>query len=122
MQFCLHYGWESEETAHTMLSNAARWLRHGGTLIGTTLEDEVLFARMQEHGESFGNECYRIEFDQRHEMGEKPFGNRYRFWLLDAVDNVPEFVVDWAQFERYVYSLTQYRARIWAAPRVQGAL
>ncbi|WFD22041.1 mRNA (guanine-N(7))-methyltransferase [Malassezia equina] len=102
MQFCLHYGWDSEEHARTMLSNAARWLRPGGTLIGTTLDDETLFARLHEdeHAVSFGNECYRIEFDQRYDMGEKPFGNRYRFWLLDAVDNVPEFVVDWATFER----------------------
>lgn len=102
MQFCLHYGWDSEEHARTMLSNAAHWLRPGGTLIGTTLDDETLFARLHEdeHAVSFGNECYRIEFDQRYDMGEKPFGNRYRFWLLDAVDNVPEFVVDWAMFER----------------------
>lgn len=104
MQFCLHYGWDSEENARTMLSNAARWLRPGGTLIGTTVDDETLLARLHEdeHAVSFGNECYRIEFDQRIEPGEKPFGNRYHFWLLDAVDNVPEFVVDWAAFTRYV--------------------
>lgn len=111
MQFCLHYGWDSEENARTMLSNAARWLRPGGTLIGTTVDDETLLARLHEDERalSFGNECYRIEFDRRYEPGEKPFGDRYHFWLLDAVDNVPEFVVNWAAFERYVEQLTQHR-------------
>ncbi|KAL4399806.1 mRNA cap guanine-N7 methyltransferase [Malassezia pachydermatis] len=104
MQFCLHYGWDTEESARTMLSNVSKWLRPGGTFIGTIPDEETLFARLDAQPEvtdlSFGNENYRIEFEERHESGEKPFGNKYRFWLEDAVDDVPEYVVDWATFER----------------------
>ncbi len=35
MQFCMHYAFESEEKARTMLGNVSNWLRPGGRLVGT---------------------------------------------------------------------------------------
>lgn len=118
LQFCMHYGWDTEEHARTMLANVARYLRVGGTFIGTTLDAETLMGRLDALPDpdalSFGNENYRIEFEERLEPGQKPFGNKYRFWLEDAVDDVPEYVVDWAMFESIAgeYGLQlQYKAR-----------
>lgn len=110
-----------------MLSNIATWLRPGGTFIGTIPDEETLFARLHDLPDtsqiSFGNENYRIEFDERHDAGEKPFGNKYRFWLDDAVDDVPEYVVDWPTFEKYVrWTDAQARSRVQTKAGIQGAL
>lgn len=35
MQFCMHYAFESEEKARTMLNNVSRWLKKGGQFVGT---------------------------------------------------------------------------------------
>lgn len=104
MQFCMHYGWDTEEHARMMLENAAKHLRLGGTFLGTTLDADTLMARLEALDDAdalaFGNDNYRIEFEHRYAPGEKPFGNKYRFWLEDAVDDVAEYVVDWPTFER----------------------
>lgn len=104
LQFCMHYGWDSEEHARTMLENVARFLRPGGHFIGTTLDAETLLARLDATPEpdalSFGNDRYRIEFEHRYAPGTQPFGNKYKFWLEDAVDDVAEYVVDWDTLER----------------------
>ena len=103
MQFCLHYGWDTEENARTMLTNVAKWLRPGGIFIGTIPDEETLFGRLEETGDAtaleFGNDEYKVEFDIRYAQGDMPFGNKYHFWLKDAVDNVPEYVVDWRMLE-----------------------
>lgn len=49
---------------------------------------------------SFGNSVYKITFDNR----ERPvFGHKYWFFLQDAVENVPEYVVRWDNFVQYVF-------------------
>ena len=50
----------------------------------------------------FGNNVYRIKFDTRHRPGEDYYGHRYHFYLEDAVEDVPEFVVYWPNFETCV--------------------
>ncbi len=35
MQFCMHYAFESEQKARTMMENVSSWLRPGGTFVGT---------------------------------------------------------------------------------------
>jgi hypothetical protein len=51
---------------------------------------------------SFGNNIYNIRTDtpipSDNELPQ--FGFRYVFWLKDAVENVPEFLVLWDQFVR----------------------
>ena len=50
---------------------------------------------------SFGNSVYKIRFDNRR---ERPmFGHRYWFYLKDAVDDVPEYIVHWDNFVRCVF-------------------
>lgn len=45
---------------------------------------------------SFGNSVYRIRFEERE---NKPtFGHKYWFFLQDAVENVPEYIVRWQNF------------------------
>ena len=60
---------------------------------------------------SFGNAVYKIRFEERH---HRPiFGHRYWFYLKDAVDDVPEYIVHWDHFVKYVYYLLRaYRVEI----------
>ncbi|EPQ32482.1 uncharacterized protein PFL1_00676 [Pseudozyma flocculosa PF-1] len=99
LQFCMHYAWESVEKARTMLDNVSRFLRVGGTFIGTIPDCDVLRNRLYRSGatsRTFGNAHYHLTFDER--LANTPFGDRYTFFLEDAVENVPEYVVDWPTF------------------------
>lgn len=52
----------------------------------------------------FGNALYQIRFEQ---IDEFPmFGHRYWFQLEDAIDDLPEFLVDFDTLTRYSYSQT----------------
>ena len=52
---------------------------------------------------SFGNSVYKIRFDERK---KRPvFGHKYWFYLQDAVENVPEYIVRWENFVECVCSL-----------------
>jgi len=54
---------------------------------------------------SFGNSVYKITFENR----ERPvFGHKYWFFLQDAVENVPEYVVRWDNFVQYVFHFTTF--------------
>jgi mRNA (guanine-N7-)-methyltransferase len=46
---------------------------------------------------SFGNSVYSIRFDSKQE--QPLYGHRYWFYLKDAVEDVPEYVVRWEEFE-----------------------
>jgi mRNA (guanine-N7-)-methyltransferase len=51
----------------------------------------------------FGNTVYRIRFD----AARGPlYGHRYVFYLQDAVEDVPEYVVYWDEFEQCVTSIS----------------
>ncbi|GAA98282.1 uncharacterized protein L969DRAFT_93117 [Mixia osmundae IAM 14324] len=115
MQFSMHYAFQSASKARMMLENVSRYLKPGGHFIGTVPNADILRERLEAIPEdaealAFGNEYYRIEFDSR---TGPAFGFRYTYFLLDAVEDVPEFLVDWEQFEQLAaeYSLkTVYRA------------
>lgn len=55
---------------------------------------------------SFGNSVYTIRFESR---AEHPFGHRYWFFLKDAVDDVPEYIVHWQNFVKSVLPRFQRR-------------
>lgn len=120
MQFCMHYAFETEDKARTMLLNVSRWLRRGGVFIGTVPNSTWLLSVphtccwriaeihsfvCREHLEtvpkdsqdlSFGNTVYQIRFEERR---TRPlYGDRYWFYLKDAVEDVPEYVVHWDNF------------------------
>ncbi|KAG9048730.1 mRNA cap guanine-N7 methyltransferase [Tulasnella sp. UAMH 9824] len=101
MQFCMHYAFETEFKAKTMLKNVTQWLRPGGIFIGTIPNDQLLMERLDELPPdatdlSWGNNVYSIRFDNRI---KRTYGQRYSFFLKDAVDDVPEYVVHWNNFE-----------------------
>lgn len=104
-QFALHYAFESEEKVHTLLTNVSKSLRVGGRFIGTIpssdfikskIVDKQYFKDAKTGKVKFGNGLYSVTFDKEPpEDGvfRPPFGNRYSYWLKDAVDDVPEYVV-----------------------------
>jgi hypothetical protein len=49
---------------------------------------------------SFGNDCYRVTFEERKHKGL--YGHAYHFFLQDAVEDVPEYVVNWDNFVKCV--------------------
>jgi hypothetical protein len=49
----------------------------------------------------FGNDVYTIRFEERDHKGL--FGHKYIFFLRDAVENVPEYVVVWDNFVQSVF-------------------
>jgi len=103
MQFCMHYAFETEERARCMLDNVSRWLRPGGVFVGTTPNAGQLLSRLRDSPHhSFGNNIYNISTDTPvPDDDELPkFGFRYVFWLKDAVESVPEFLVLWDDFVR----------------------
>ncbi|CAL1703804.1 unnamed protein product [Somion occarium] len=108
MQFCMHYAFESEEKARTMLENVSKWMRDGGVFLGTIPNSAQLLEQLDALPEdaedlSFGNSVYKIRFDDRK---ERPlFGHRYWFYLKDAVDDVPEYIVHW---DHLVQMATEY--------------
>ncbi|TFY79302.1 hypothetical protein EWM64_g4714 [Hericium alpestre] len=123
MQFCMHYAFESVQKARCMLENASRWLRKGGVFIGTIPNadqllsailpfdlvcgtDSIAFYYRQRLDAlppdtpssdlSFGNSIYKIRFEDR--TNRPLFGHRYWFFLRDAVEDVPEYIVQWDNF------------------------
>lgn len=108
MQFCMHYAFESEEKVRTMLSNVSKWLREGGIFVGTVPNGAQLLEHLSALPKdakdlSWGNSVYNIRFDKRRH--DSLYGHKYWFYLKDAVDDVPEYVVHW---ESFVQLATEY--------------
>lgn len=104
IQFALHYAFETEEKVRALLVNVAKSLRVGGTFIGTIPSSDFIRSKIveknilkDENGKfKFGNSLYSATFDKEPPADgvfRPAFGNRYTYWLKDAVDNVPEYVV-----------------------------
>ena len=51
---------------------------------------------------TFGNSVYQVRFEER--TKRSLYGDRYWFYLKDAVEDVPEYVVHWENFVQYVHS------------------
>lgn len=128
MMFCLHYAFESKEKANTMLRNVAGALKKGGRLIGCIPNSDVLSEKVvafneriaeektapddkEEEGEveegeaedtaSFGNDIYNVRFPGKTPADgvfRPPYGWKYSYFLHEAVEEVPEYVVPWEAF------------------------
>jgi mRNA (guanine-N7-)-methyltransferase len=190
MMFCMHYAFESEEKARTMLRNVAGSLKKGGKFIGVIPNSDIISARVQEYHKAhgtvdssatdgqtneaeddgddrptfvdsdderptfadsddewdpekpieapkeetatqdgtqrepngtteptkdtdpksseppaqpleWGNSIYRVQFPSKTPADgifRPPFGWKYFFFLAEAVDTVPEYVVPWESF------------------------
>lgn len=115
MMFCMHYAFENEEKCRIMMKNVAGALKKGGRFIGTIPSSDVISARVSgqdkrdtlpedepEHGvQEWGNSIYRIRFaDPPPRSGKfRPsWGWKYNFFLEEAVEEVPEYVVPFEAF------------------------
>ncbi|KAI1910400.1 mRNA cap guanine-N7 methyltransferase [Ophidiomyces ophidiicola] len=133
--FTMHYAFESEEKARQMLQNVAGSLKKGGRFLGVGPNSDVLSAKVSElnkgrkeksdvsapeqgeveEGLEWGNSIYRVRFP-----GETPedgvfrpaFGWKYSYFMEEAVEEIPEYVVPWEAFRALTqdYNLElQYR-------------
>lgn len=100
MQFCMHYAFETEAKVRTMLENVVRYLKPGGIFIGTIPDAQNLFEHLDAADPAnplvFGNSVYSVKFDAREH--DSMYGHRCTFYLQDAVEEVPEYVVYWDNF------------------------
>lgn len=100
IQFSFHYAWETESKVRQILTNVTRSLRPGGTFIGTIpssdfIRDKVVKKEYTDD-KTFGNSLYHVKFENdppEDGVFRSPFGNKYDYFLKDAVDDVPEYVV-----------------------------
>lgn len=100
MQFCMHYAFESEQKVRMMLYNVSHHLRPGGIFLGTIPNSDLLLSKLNSLPDdelTFGNSVYSIRFENKQE--QPLYGHRYWFYLRDAVEDVPEFVVRWEEFK-----------------------
>ena len=102
-QFAMHYAFDSESSVKMLLNNVSKFLKPGGTFIGTIIDANVLVSALNECDDDnmqFGNSLFTVTFDQRPEQYNF-YGQKYHFHLKDAVD-APEFLVHFEAFEESV--------------------
>jgi mRNA (guanine-N7-)-methyltransferase len=106
MQFCLHYAFETEAKARQMLENVSASLTRGGKFLGTIPDSDAIISHVSKlplGKKDWGNDIYKVEFENQPPPGpdvvfRPPFGHKYTFYLKDAVDIVPEYVVPFEAF------------------------
>lgn len=126
--FAIHYAFETEEKARQMLSNVSGCLRKGGRFLGVCPNSDMITSRVSafhsqrkereaatagnpeapEDGEveeaertEWGNDIYRVRFPgatPEDGIFRPPFGWRYTYFMREAVEEVPEYVVPWEAF------------------------
>ncbi|AAS53346.1 AFL026Wp [Eremothecium gossypii ATCC 10895] len=102
-QFCLHYAFETEEKARRAILNVSKSLKVGGFFFGTIPDAEFIRYKLNKFSKeverpSWGNSIYKVVFaNNSYQLNdyefETPYGNMYTYWLEDAIDNVPEYVI-----------------------------
>ncbi|KAF1809737.1 hypothetical protein P152DRAFT_461125 [Eremomyces bilateralis CBS 781.70] len=100
MMFCMHYAFESEVKARTMLNNVAGSLKKGGKFIGVIPNSDVLSDEVVKQPQ-WGNDIYQVKFPgavPADGIFRPPFGWKYFYNLEEAVEEVPEYVVPWEAF------------------------
>lgn len=91
IQFAFHYAFSSEERVRQSIRIISNGMRSGGYFLGTIPNSIIIVQKLREHGLEFGNSVYKIRFEQ--EKLDPPFGLRYWFELLDAIDDCPEYLI-----------------------------
>ncbi|ODQ65547.1 hypothetical protein NADFUDRAFT_82589 [Nadsonia fulvescens var. elongata DSM 6958] len=107
LQFCMHYAFESEAKVRQMLSNVSNCLKRDGRFIGTIPNSDFIIDHLSkiptdEPVKKFGNSIYSVTWQSdtlpQDGIFEPPFGHKYLYYLKEAVDNVPEYVVPFEAF------------------------
>jgi len=105
-QFALHYSWETEQHARSVLRNVSRTLTQGGIFVATIPDENTILRRALEskyfdrsigynkNEYTFGNQWYSVTFETDPFVSQYPFGRKYTFSLKDAVENCPEYLVN----------------------------
>lgn len=100
IQFALHYAFESEAKIRNTLKTILRALKPGGFFIGTIPSSDYIryrLKKLKEGERKWGNPVYSVEFVNPPPLNGSfnlhPYGNTYIYYLKDAVDHVPEYVV-----------------------------
>lgn len=101
-QFALHYAFDTEERIRQTLRNVSFALRPGGRFFGTCPNYEYLAENLQAGRTEWGNSKFKIKFEEPNPDGEfrSLAGNKYTFFLSEAVENVPEYVVRMDEFAK----------------------
>jgi mRNA (guanine-N7-)-methyltransferase len=112
-QFAMHYAFATEELARSMLTNVSNSLCRDGVFLGTIPNSDKILEGIAgglkesepKEGEErygyFGNSVYKVEFNTpptKDQAFRPPFGHKYTFYLQDAINNVPEYVVPFEVF------------------------
>jgi mRNA (guanine-N7-)-methyltransferase len=96
-QFAAHYAFSDEAHVRMLLRNVSERLRVGGVFAGTTLSSDAILnaVRASPDRRSYRNSICSIKFDSSVDTLSRAsvYGVRYYFWLVEAVDNVPEYLV-----------------------------
>lgn len=100
-QFALHYAFQTEKRAKTMIKNISKNLKEGGVFFCTIPNETILKSKLYKSKIS-GNDLYKINFTERREETEllnsnykkSPFGIEYIFSLNDAIYECPEYLVN----------------------------
>ena len=130
-QFAMHYAFQSEARAVSLLRNAACKLRVGGTFVATIPDANVLVKRLRaSEGLRFGNSLYSVEFAEAatpKSFTSSPFGLAYRFSLTEAVEDCEEYLVHLPTLTRlaaaagleliYAKNFTDFFAEEWQSHR-----
>ncbi|GBC03800.1 hypothetical protein RclHR1_05320017 [Rhizophagus clarus] len=101
MQFCLHYSFETEEKARITLNNVTSNLKSGGIFIGTVPDANWIVKKLKSLPKDqlkFENSIYSIRFEQKDNY--PPFGHKYWFYLKDAINDCPEYLVHFPTFQK----------------------
>lgn len=116
-QFALHYAFDSKERLATTLSNVSMALKPGGKFFGTVPSSYYLEEKLAQAETQWGNNIFNIRFDEetvkKFRANGNKFteltGNKYNFYLSEAVDDVPEYVIP---FDMFVKEAENYNLRL----------
>lgn len=104
-QFALHYAFETEKRAKALFQNIKECLSNEGSFVAIFASKEIILSRLEAAGYSWssttippsiGNGLYNVRFTEPFatDPREPSYGVKYYFELEDAIDNIPEYFVD----------------------------
>jgi len=113
-QFALHYAFESEERARMLFQNISDLLAPDGRFVATFVSKDAVLDKLRNSGYEYSPETpdvlpptvesdiFRIYFTKppAHNPRQPGFGLEYHFVLAEAVNDIPEYLVDMLDFRR----------------------
>lgn len=98
-QFAIHYAFDNIKHIKRLFKNITTRLKEGGIFVGTTVDDKKLFEHLKKSDNlEFGNELYNVRFEQKNNF--KTIGTKYYFTLIEAIPDIPEYLVRFKLFEK----------------------